>query len=304
MRVLIEGAAGQLGCALTKLFATGVSDLGPLPAAYEGVVVDAVDYQELDMTDGAAVRRWFDEHDPYDVVINCAAMTNVDGCDADPAAAFRLNAEGPALLAASAARTGARLIQVSTDYVFPGTDPVPRVESDPVGPLSAYGRTKLAGEWAVRALCPQSHVVRTAWLYGLEGKNFVKTMLALGESHAEVTVVDDQRGNPTYAADLAFELARIALCDDYGVWHCTNNGVCSWAEFAAAIMAEAGLDCTVRPVTSAQWKELHPETASRPAYSSLENAHLASTIGDKMRLWRDALSSFMTSHLRPKTTDT
>lgn len=293
MKVLITGSKGQLGNELLDCLATMRAEIGPIPGAYACAQVDACDSDVLDITDAAAVEAWFSAHGPYDLVFNCAAMTNVDGCETAEDAAMRVNAEGPRNLARSACAQGAKIVQVSTDYVFAGTEPAPRIESDPTGPVSAYGRSKLAGEQAVAQENPRHFIVRTAWLYGRIGHNFVKTMLRLGASHDEVSVVDDQQGNPTSANDLAYELLKIALTEDFGVYHCTNHGTCSWADFAAAIMAGAGLSCKVVPVTSAQYKQMNPASADRPAYSSLENRHLAKTIGDEMRPWQDALASYL-----------
>jgi dTDP-4-dehydrorhamnose reductase len=184
-------------------------------------------------------------------------------------------------------------VQVSTDYVFAGNEPGERVESDATGPISAYGTTKLEGEMLVAAATPKHFIVRTAWLYGYVGKNFVKTMKRLGESHDVVTVVDDQLGNPTSANDLAYEILKIALTDNYGIYHATNNGTCSWAQFAQAIMEGFKLDCKVEPVTSEQYKAANPQSADRPAFSSLTNKHLQDTVGDEMRPWQDALASYI-----------
>lgn len=292
MRILVTGANGQLGNELKRMLKSGQAEIGPIPSAYEGADVDLVDYQELDITDADAVDARF-ESTPYDIVINCAAATNVDGCEADEAAAFKVNAAGAENLARAAARAGAKLVHVSTDYVFPGNEEGERTEADAAGPISAYGRTKLAGEEAVWAANPKSFIVRTAWLYGYVGKNFVKTMKRLGETHDKVTVVDDQIGNPTSANDLAYEILKIALTDDYGIYHVTNNGICSWADFAQAIMDGFGLDCEVVPVTSEEYKRANPQSADRPKFSALRNAHLEQGLGDEMRPWRDAFATYV-----------
>lgn len=291
MRILITGAKGQLGSELARMIESGVADIGPVSDAYAGAEVELTDTEELDITDAQAVDSMLSTG--FDMVLNCAAFTNVDGCEAHEPEAYAVNATGPANLASACARFGGKLVQVSTDYVFPGTDAAPRVETDPTGPVSAYGRTKLAGEAEVQAACPQHFIVRTAWLYGLGGHNFVETMIRLGSERESVTVVDDQLGNPTYTNDLAYEMLALALTEHYGIYHCTNEGTCSWADFAQAIMEEAGLSCTVQRCTSAEYKAANPASASRPAYSSLENAHLAATIGNRMRPWRDALASYV-----------
>lgn len=292
MKVLITGANGQLGHELRRCLEGMTAEIGPIPSDYEGSEIVCVDRDELDITDRDAVLTFMDEG-KYDVVINCAAFTNVDGCETDEDAAYAVNAIGPENLALGANCTGAKLVHVSTDYVFPGNEAGERIESDPTGPISAYGRTKFAGEQAVQANCENAFIVRTAWLYGYVGKNFVKTMRRLGASHDSITVVDDQLGNPTSANDLAYEILKLALTDSYGIYHCTNNGTCSWADFAKAIMQGSGLDCTVVPVTSQQYKEANPQSADRPAFSSLANKHLQDTIGDEMRDWQVALEEYL-----------
>lgn len=293
MRLLITGARGQLGNELRRCLETMRSEIGPVPAAYENAQVAYADLADLDISDAVATQGYFAEHGPFDLVINCAAMTNVDGCEAHEDAAYRVNAQGPENLARACAACGAKLVQVSTDYVFPGTEPGERVEGDQTGPISAYGRTKLAGEELSLAACPRTFVVRTAWLYGYVGKNFVKTMLRLARQMGKISVVSDQMGNPTSANDLAHEILRIALTEEYGVWHCTNEGTCSWFDFASAIVEGAGIACDKEPLTSAEYKRRFPASANRPAFSSLRNARLEATIGNEMRPWREALATYL-----------
>ncbi len=293
MRILVTGSRGQLGNELRRCLDTMTAEIGPLPAAYEDAQVDYVDYDVLDIADGAAVDAWFSAHGPYDVVVNCAAVTNVDGCETDEQGAYRVNALGAENMARAAAACGGKIVHISTDYVFPGTNPEPRVESDEVHPISAYGRTKLAGEQLVQAACERSFIVRTAWLYGYVGKNFVKTMLRLAREHGKIAVVADQYGNPTSANDLAYEILRLAATDGYGVYHCTNNGTCSWFDLASAAVDAAGIPCEKEPLTSVEYKRRFPQSADRPAYSSLDNAHLRETVGDEMRPWQDALATYM-----------
>ncbi len=280
MRALITGANGQLGRALADVLARAHAQ------------VDTADLPDLDISSMASVEAWLAGHEPYDVVYNCAAFTNVDGCEQDFAAAFAANALGPMNLSIACAKIGATLVHVSTDYVFPGTEPGARTEDDVAAPISAYGRSKLAGEGLALANNPRTHVVRTAWLYG-DGRNFVRTMLSLADRFDQITVVDDQLGNPTYAVDLAGELVRIAATKDYGVWHCTNEGTCSWADLAQETFALAGRQTQVVRCTSAEWKQAHPESADRPAFSSLENHRLAKTIGNGMRPWKEALAAYL-----------
>ena len=293
MRMLITGCKGQLGNELRRLLETGTAEIGPIPEELRDTEATFIDVEQLDITDSAAVDAYFAEHE-FDVVINCAAMTNVDGCEQVEDTAYRVNAIGPENLARAAASQGAKFIQVSTDYVFPGNEPGERVESDPTGPISAYGRSKLAGEQLSQAANPRTFVVRTAWLYGYVGRNFVKTMLRLARELGTMTVVDDQLGNPTSANDLAYELLKLSLTDDYGIYHCTNEGTTSWAQFTRAIVAGAGYDPDiVTPCTSDEYAAAHPAAARRPLFSALKNEHLAQTIGNEMRPWQDALADYL-----------
>lgn len=292
MRILVTGCRGQLGCELRRLIETGASEIGPIPDAYQDAQVDYIDIDELDISSASDTDAWFSGHGPYDLVVNCAAMTNVDGCEAHFDAAFSANALGPLNLARACAAQGAKLVQVSTDYVFPGTEARPRTEADAPAPISAYGRSKLAGEGLALAANPRTFVVRTAWLYGYVGRNFVKTMRGLGQRLDEVIVVSDQLGNPTSANDLAHEILALAATENFGIYHCTNEGTCSWADFAAAIMEAFGLPCAVRRCTSEEYKAANPQSADRPHYSSLENAHLQATIGNAMRPWDVAFASY------------
>lgn len=293
MKVLITGSKGQLGNELRRCLETMEAEIGPIPEAFRGAVADYVDYDVLDISDPHAVHAWFAERGPYDLVVNGAAVTNVDGCERNEAAALRVNAFGAENLARETQACGGKFVHVSTDYVFPGTDPNPRCEDDPVRPISAYGRTKWAGEVLVRDACERSFVVRTAWLYGYVGKNFVKTMLRLARDNGKISVVADQYGNPTSANDLAYEILKIAETEFYGTYHCTNNGTCSWYDFACAIVDAAGIPCEREPLSSAEYKERFPQSASRPAYSSLRNKRLEETVGDEMRPWEAALATYL-----------
>ena len=229
-----------------------------------------------------------------DGIINCAAFTNVDGCETARDAAFKVNAIGPRNLALACEKVNARLIHISTDYVFPGTanGGVALDECAVPAPISANGQTKLLGEQYVERFCRRHFIVRTAWLYSSYGKNFVKTMIRLGRTHDKITVVNDQLGNPTTAVALAYHILKLAVSHDYGIYHCTGNGICSWYDFASAIMKEAGLPCKVSPCTSAEYAAANPASASRPAWSALENRMLRCTVGDEMRDWQDALHDF------------
>lgn len=296
MRILITGASGQLGTELVKALQTGQTVSGALPKIYADTKIDAVTHQLLNIADCQAVDKWFSNHPPYDLVINAAAQTNVDGCEKEEAQAYRVNAHGPENLALAVNRTGGKFIHVSTDYVFDGNEATPRTENDPVCPMSAYGRTKLAGEKLALDSCPNTFVVRTAWLYGAEGKNFVKTMLRLARQNGIIKVVNDQWGSPTNAADLADAVLRLAVTDQYGIYHAVNAGVCSWYDFACRIVDQKGISCEKLPLTSSGYKAMCPASADRPAYSVLTTQKLETMIGRQMRTWQVAIDDFLATN--------
>jgi dTDP-4-dehydrorhamnose reductase len=242
---------------------------------------------ELDVTDAGAVGSAFEAAAP-DVVINCAAWTDVDGAEGDEEAATELNGRAAGVVAAAAREVGAAVVYPSTDYVFDGSNDRPYVESDPVAPRSAYGRSKLAGERAVAAANERHFIVRTSWLFGVAGKNFVDTMLSLGRDRdGELKVVDDQVGRPTYSGHLARALVELAQSSDYGVHHIAGGGEpCSWFEFARAIFREAELDVRLVPCSTDEF----PRPAPRPAYSVL-----GSERPDAIRLpdWRSGLDAYL-----------
>jgi len=280
MRVLVTGANGQLGTELVDLY-----------GARAGDEVLGVDLPDLDITAPDSVASSFSSFAP-DVVINCAAWTAVDAAEENEDSALVVNGDGPRVLAQACRDAGAWLVQVSTDYVFSGDATSPYAEGATPDPQSAYGRTKLAGEWAVQEELPDAHyIVRTAWLYGHEGNNFVKTMLRLESERETIDVVDDQIGQPTYAADLA---AQIALLLDArpaaGVFHGTNSGQVSWHGFTQEIFRLIGADPSrVIAVTSEQFVRPAP----RPAYSVLGHDRWADVGLAEMRDWRLAISDAM-----------
>ena len=213
---------------------------------------------DLDVTDGDAVRAAIG---PEDIVINCAAWTDVDGAEERPDDALRVNRDG----AHNVAGAAGRVLYVSSDYVFDGTKDSPYVESDRRNPVSAYGRSKAEGELATLEANPRSHIVRTSWLFGVAGGNFVATMLRLGAERDSVRVVDDQVGQPTYTGHLAQAIVQIAESDDYGIHHRSGDGQCSWYELTRFVFESAGVDCEIEPCTTAEF----PRPAHRPAYSVL-----------------------------------
>ena len=292
MKILITGSNGQLGNELQKIVATGKAEIGAVSEEIKNAEVFAMDVDTLDITNLEQVKKVLNEVKP-DVVINCAAATNVDGCEANQDLAFKINSLGPRNLAMVAEELGAKIVQVSTDYVFSGVGETPLKESDLVAPVSVYGKTKLLGEEFVRDFSSKYYIVRTAWLYGYVGHNFVYTMMKLGKDRDTLSVVNDQLGNPTHANDLAYHILKLIQTEEYGVYHCTGKGECSWFDFASEIMKLSGRNCTVNPCTSEEYKSMYPNSADRPAYSSLDNMMLRCTVGDEMRDWKDALKTFM-----------
>ena len=288
MKILICGARGQLGSELVRLIEQGYAEIGPIPRIYRSAELVKTDVSELDITDADAVDAFLAQG-KFDLVINCAAMTNVDACEEHEEAAYRINAQAAENLAVASERYGAKLVHISTDYVFSGNEKTDRVETDEPDPQSAYGRTKLAGELLVQQACHRHYILRTAWLYGYVGKNFVKTIMELARENGVIKVVDDQFGNPTSANDLAYEILRIARTEDYGVYHCTNKGTCSWYDFAKTIVEQTRIDCVVIPCTTEEF----PRPAKRPAFSSLRNKRLEDSLGDEMRDWRVALAEYL-----------
>ena len=293
MKILITGCKGQLGTELQKQLRLGKSELGPIPEKLRSATVIPVDLPELDISDYRAVVEFVRRHHP-DVIINCAAYTNVDGCETHHDDAFKANAIGPRNLAQAAEKVGARLVHVSTDYVFSGRENggVPHDEAALPGPISAYGSTKLLGEQYAAQFCHRHFIVRTAWLYSYYGKNIVKTVVNAGRKYGRLEFVSDQLGNPTNAVDLAHELLQLCVTHEYGLYHCTGEGVCSWYDFACEIVRLAGVDAVVTPCTTAQYKAKHPESTDRPAWSALDNRMLRCTIGNDMRDWKQALAAF------------
>lgn len=288
MRILITGCKGQLGTELQDIVRKGRAEIGEVSNIIKDANIIALDVDKLDITDLNSVKNVLNTIKP-DVVINCAAATNVDGCESDEDFAFKVNALGPRNLAMVCEEIGAKLVQVSTDYVFSGTGDKPLTEYDLTAPYSVYGKTKLLGENYVREFCSKYYIVRTAWLYGYVGHNFVYTMRRLGKEKECINVVNDQIGNPTHANDLAYHILKLIETEEYGIYHCTGKGECSWYDFAKMIIELSGEKCIVNSCTSEEYKT----PAKRPEYSSLDNMMLRNTVGDEMRNWQDAIKSFI-----------
>jgi dTDP-4-dehydrorhamnose reductase len=270
VRVLITGAGGQLGLELAEL----------LPE--RGHEATALSRRELDVADAGSVEGTLGEYAP-EVVLNAAAFTNVDGCEAQTEAAYAVNALGPRNLARACERRAASLVHVSTNYVFDGEQERPYEPFDPARPISAYGRTKLAGEEFVMRLTNRWTVVRTAGVYG-RGHNFVRTMLRVAAERDVLKVKDDEFVSPTYARDLAEGLIRVMETGGYGLYHLTNSGSCSWYEFTREIFRLKGIETEVVPIPSSEY----PLPAARPA-----NGVLSSLGSPTLRHWKDALADYL-----------
>lgn len=275
-KIIVTGCNGQLGRAVNKLYAGN--------GTYELVNTDV---GELDITDVDQVMAFVREVKPY-AIINCAAHTAVDACETEVDMAYRINAIGPRNLSIAATETDAKMIHISTDYVFDGKGSRPYREFDPVGPQGVYGASKLAGENFVKDFADKYFIIRTAWLYG-DGKNFVKTMLRLSETHDRVRVVRDQVGSPTSADELAKAIAYLLPTENYGLFHGTCEGDCSWSEFAQEIFSLAGKKTEVEAITT----EEYGAAASRPAYSILENYMFKLTSDFMFEDWHDAIARYI-----------
>lgn len=276
MRILVTGASGQLGYDVEReLERRGIEHLG-------------TSSRELDITDREAVERLMAAYRP-DAAIHCAAYTKVDLAEDEPERCWAVNADGTRNLAAACRKTGAKLLYISTDYVFPGTGERSYETGDPTGPVNTYGRSKLAGELAVQSLLEKYFIVRISWVFGKNGNNFVKTMLRLAETKAELSVVCDQIGSPTYTADLAPLLCDMVQTERYGVYHATNEGTCAWSEFAEAIFELAGRQVVVHPIPTSAY----PTRAARPLNSRMSKECLHSNGFQELPEWKNALARYL-----------
>lgn len=276
MKVLVTGVKGQLGYDVAnELEKRGHEAVG-------------TDVEEMDITDAAKVRGILTEENP-DAVIHCAAYTAVDAAEENVELCRRINAEGTENIARVCSELNCKLLYVSTDYVFNGEGERPWEPDDEREPLNVYGQTKCEGELAVEKYVEKFFIVRIAWVFGVNGKNFIKTMLRLGKDHDELTVVADQIGSPTYTFDLSRLLVDMIESDKYGRYHATNEGLCTWYEFAVEIFRQAGMDVHVRPVTS----EEYPAKAKRPHNSRMDKRKLEENGFERLPEWKDALSRYL-----------
>ncbi|WP_336762278.1 dTDP-4-dehydrorhamnose reductase [Paenibacillus sp. USHLN196] len=282
MKVLVTGANGQLGCDVVLLLEK------------EGHSVLACARDELDITNQLECNNVVSTYHP-EVVIHCAAYTAVDAAETDVAGAYQVNATGTRNIAVAAEQTGAKLIYISTDYVFDGTSDVPYQEYDNTNPQSVYGKSKRAGEVLVQSLSSRWFIVRTSWVYGVYGNNFVKTMLKLGQEKPKLQVVHDQKGSPTYTVDLAHFLLELMSTEKYGIYHASNSGACTWYEFTQAIFEESRLfpgfhiQAEVDPCATDQF----PRPAPRPRNSVMEHSSIRTNSLNDLRPWREGLRAFI-----------
>jgi dTDP-4-dehydrorhamnose reductase len=284
MKILITGANGQLGTDLCQ--------------SLQHFEIIPLTHSDIEISDMNSVKQVFNKHKP-DTILNTAAYVHVDDCETEQDKSFLINALGARNVAVVAQELGAKLMHISTDYVFGGqSEPhtIPYTEFDTPIPLSVYGKSKLAGESFVRHLCPRHFIIRTSGLFGIagasgKGGNFVETMLKLAKERDELRVVNDQVFSPTYTRDLAQKIAQLINTEYYGIFHITNKGSCSWYEFAREILKQAGLKTPVIPITSDEY----PQKASRPRFSVLDDYHLRLLGMDDMRTWQEALKDYMIS---------
>ncbi|MBQ2353978.1 MAG: dTDP-4-dehydrorhamnose reductase [Methanobrevibacter sp.] len=275
MKILITGSDGMLGHDLADV----------LKGKHELILTTS---KTLDITDKNHVIDFVSSQKP-DMLINAAAYTDVDGCEKNQELAYSVNGEGVRNLAMACKKIGCGLVHISTDYVFNGENTRPWVEDDETGPISVYGKSKLEGEKAICEILDKYFILRTAWLYGVNGRNFPKTMLELAENHSKITVVYDEVGTPTYTLDLAQAISKLIETDCYGIYHLTNSGSCSWCEFARYIFEIAGADVEVVPVTADEFARPAP----RPSYSVLENRNWVENGFEPLRNYTEAIKEYI-----------
>jgi len=276
-KVLITGSEGMLGSEMCQFYEQA------------GVNVYGVDIKEADVTKKDEIISLIVSERP-DVVIHCAGYTNVDGCENNEDYAYKVNVQGTKNVCLACEKLAIPIVYFSTDYVFDGKKGEPYIESDTPRPLNIYGKTKLAGERNVKELLKKYYIVRTSWLCGHNGKNFIEKILELSKTKKKIEVVDDQVGSPTFTEDLIKEMNRILKSGTFGIYHITNNGICSWFEFASKIIEYAGISgLEISPVKTEQSKR----KAARPRYSKLRNYMLEQTIGNEMNSWEEGLSQYL-----------
>lgn len=288
MKILITGSKGQVGSQLINILDKGKSELGEIPTQIKNAVVIGKGSQELNIADFTNVKSVLKEIKP-DVVINAAAYTNVDGCETNKELAFNVNAMGAKNLAIACEDIGAKIVHISTDFVFNGTGNRPFKESDEPSPQSIYAISKNMGDNYVKQFSSKHFILRISWAYGYNGNNFVYAIMKAGKEKGSLRVVNDQTGNPTNIEDLAHHILKLITTEKYGIYHCSGHGECSRYDFARKIIELAEIPCEIKPCSTDEY----PSPAKRPVYSSLDNCMLRNTVGDEMRDWEQALSTFI-----------
>lgn len=276
MRVLVTGVKGQLGYDVCRHLAS------------RGVEHKGVDIDDFDLTDEKATFKAINDY-ASDCVVHCAAWTAVDKAEECEDKCRLINRDGTRHVALACKALNSKMVYISTDYVFDGEGDKPYEIDAPIAPKSVYGQTKAEGEGEVKSLVPRHFIVRTSWVFGKNGHNFINTMLRLGNDRPEIKVVSDQVGSPTYTYDLAMLLCDMITTDKYGTYHATNEGFCSWAEFAQAIMQQAGLNCKVLPIPTSEY----PTAAKRPLNSRLSKLSLDEAGFNRLPSWEDALGRYL-----------
>ncbi len=285
MKILVVGSRGMLGRDLVSQLPCLVKPVCP------SVEIIAAPHEHMDITNGSNTSKFIAQIKP-DVIVNCAAFTNVDACETQKSEAIAVNTTGPRNIALAGKETGAKVVHISTDYVFDGAQHEPYRETDKPNPISVYGKSKLEGERAIQEISDNYAIVRTAWLYGPYRKNFVTTMLDLGRKNRSVSVVTDQCGCPTYTADLSYALWTIISMDLRGLYHATNTGTCSRYEWAKKIFELTGDQVSVLPLKTEDYKRAAPV----PKNSSLNCTKYATASGQKMRPWQEALEEYLSKN--------
>lgn len=288
MKILITGSKGQVASQLIDVINNGKSEIGKIPKEVKNAEVIAKCSQELDISELDNVMSIISEIKP-DVIINAAAYTNVDGCETNEERAFKVNALGAKNLAIAAENIGAKLVHISTDYIFSGEGNKPFKESDEALPQSVYGKSKKMGDDFVRKFSSKYFIIRPSWVYGYNGKNFVYTIMRAAKESESLKVVNDQIGTPTNVEDIIHHIFKLIVTEEYGVYNCAGHGECSWYDFACKIVELGKIPCKITPCPTHEY----PSPTKRPAYSSLNNEKLRTTVGDEMRNWEDALKCFM-----------
>ncbi|MBO9131518.1 dTDP-4-dehydrorhamnose reductase [Bacillus sp. 165] len=276
MRVVVTGANGQLGKDVLKVLTSCDCEVYPITR------------EILDITDEQSVLAYMDKIQP-NIILHGAAYTNVDAAESDQETAYKVNALGTKYLAQAAGKLGAKILYISTDYVFNGTATEPYETESPTNPIGVYGQTKLEGEKFVQEYAEKFFIVRTAWVFGVHGNNFVKTMMRLGKDRGEVGVVHDQIGSPTYTVDLAHFMVELMKTEKYGIYHATNDGQCSWYEFALEIFKQTRRNVKVTPLTTNEF----PRPAKRPKYSVLSKKKIKEEGLTPLKNWKEALSTYL-----------